>query len=125
MKTNLNDLNINADEEKILEILSGFPLKEIYYECEYGKIDTRKKSSVSSIYLKEVSKIINTIYDLMKTMNYEEAFQKAIFNETRYEILEDYSLGFLNQQQLSDYLKDSYKDEDLSNGIQLNDVYIR
>lgn len=123
MKTNL----INIKETPITYgVISHLPFTQIYYECEEGCLDTRTKKDISSIYLEEISRIINTMIDLMEQqMSEKDAFQKAIFDDTRFEILEDYMQGFINQQQLSDYLRDSHKDEDLTKGIQINDVYIR
>lgn len=123
MKTNL--INIK-ESEFTYEIISTLPLTQIYYECDKGVVNTCSKDDVSSIYLNEVSSIINKMISLMEqNIDLTTAFQKAIFDDTRLEILEDYAQGFINQQQLSDYLRDSHKDEDLTKGIQINDVYIR
>ena len=121
MKTNLKI----TDEKIIYDILVGFPLKGIYYDGEYGMIDTRFEK-ISPIYLDALSRIINKMKELAQNgMSLTDAFHKAVFDSTRLDILEDYSQGFINQQQLSDYLKDSYKDEELASGVQINDVYIR
>ncbi|MBQ0066217.1 MAG: hypothetical protein KBT48_10690 [Firmicutes bacterium] len=123
MNTNLIELKEN---QFTYTILSSFPLSQIYYEGEHGKIDTRTRDKISVIYLKEISKIVNTMSVLMeKGISMEKAFREAVFDNYRLEILEDYAEGFINQQQLSDYLRDSYKDEDLSKGALMNDVYIR
>lgn len=123
MNTNLIELKEN---QFTYTILSSFPLSQIYYEGEQGKIDTRTRDKISVIYLKEISKIVNAMSVLMeKGISMEKAFREAVFDNYRLEILEDYAEGFINQQQLSDYLRDSYKDEDLSKGALMNDVYIR
>ncbi|MDO4466959.1 MAG: hypothetical protein Q4C49_08115 [Bacillota bacterium] len=123
METNI--LNIQASKE-VYDILLHLPFSQIYYEDENGCIDTRSKDKISSIYLEEIGKIVNSMLVSMKNgWTREEAFSKAIFDETRFQILEDYGDGFLSVQQLSDYLRDSYQDEDLTRGIITNDVYIR
>lgn len=123
MKTNLINIKENAQTYAIIQ---KFPLSQIYFENEQGKIDTVSRSNISSIYLEEVSKIINAMIEQVEMgVSMDVAFQKAIYDDTRFEILEDYAQGFINQQQLSDYLRDSYKDEDVSKGQQVNDVYIR
>lgn len=123
MKTNLINLKEN---DFTYEVISTLPLSQLYYESEKGVVDTRTKTEISSIYLEEVSKIVNEMVEALEAgQSIRSAFQKAIYDESRFEILEDYAQGFLNQQQLSDYLRDSYKDEDLAKGKQINDVYIR
>ncbi|MGM9947934.1 hypothetical protein [Floccifex sp.] len=114
METNLNI----QDNKETFEILKDFPLKGIYYQGEYGIIDTRFKKE-SKIYIDALNDI------LFKMIEHKQSFDQAVFHSTRFEILEDYSQGFLNQQQLSDYLKDSYMDETMAGGNPINDVYIR
>lgn len=114
METNLKI----QDTKETYEILKDFPLKGIYYQGDYGNIDTRfEKESI--IYIEALNDI------LFKMIEHKQSFEQAIFHSTRFEILEDYSQGFLNQQQLSDYLKDSYMDEKMASGNPINDVYIR
>lgn len=123
MATNIPNIK---ESKEIFAILQSFPLTQLYYEDENGIIDTRSKERISNIYLEEIGKILCIMLDSMeKGMRKEQAFAYAIFDEKRFEILEDYSQGFLSVQQLSDYLRDSYKDEDLTRGIIFNDVYIR
>ena len=114
MKTNLKI----QDTKETYEILKSFLLKGIYYEGDYGFIDTRWNNE-STIYINAINEIIK------RMIQNHQSFEKACFHENRIEILEDYSQGFLNQQQLSDYLKDSYMDEEMANGKPLNDIYIR